>query len=133
MSHRPLLFLIATDQQYCCFSYFCRTLTPMRYILFIAVLIGNLFSAQIVNKTDSNRVKSPDSLVIDSGVKDSLKIFRPTIQDYISFTQFSERKVIDTVLSNEKTFAFTQWNNRDNFGRIQFANIGSGFNPLVFE
>src|SRR5690606_9462736 len=82
---------------------------------------------------DSNRVKSPDSLVIDSGVKDSLKIFRPTIQDYKSFNQFSESAIIDTVLSPEKTYVFTQWNNRDNFGQIQFANIGSGFNPLVYE
>lgn len=105
----------------------------MRYLFFLAVLFSNLYASQIVNKTDSNMVKQPDSLVIDSGVRDSLKIFKPTIQDYISFTQFSERKIIDTVLSNEKTFAFTQWNNRDNFGRIQFANIGSGFNPLVYE
>src|SRR5690606_16157292 len=31
------------------------------------------------------------------------------------------------------TYIFTQYNNRDNFGKIQFANIGTGFNPLVYE
>lgn len=105
----------------------------MKYIIFIAVFISAAWQAQVVNKTDSNRVKAQDSLVIDSGVKDSLKIFRPTIQDYKYFTQFSEKKIIDTVLSSEKTYVFTQWNNRDNFGRMQFGNIGSGFNPLVYE
>jgi len=32
-----------------------------------------------------------------------------------------------------KTYIFSQYNNRDNFGRVQFANIGSGFNPLSYE
>lgn len=89
--------------------------------------------AQIINKTDSNQVKSSDTLVVDSGVKDSVKIFKPTIYDYKYQTQFSEKKIFDTVLSPNKTFIFSQYNNRDNFGKIQFANVGSGFQDMVYS
>ena len=89
--------------------------------------------SQVVNKTDSNRVKPQDTLVIDSGRKDSLKIFKPTIYDYKYQTRFSGKKIFDTVFTQDKTFIFTQYNNRDNFGNIQFENIGSGFNPLVYS
>ncbi|QBO57461.1 putative porin [Chryseobacterium salivictor] len=105
----------------------------MRFILFCIFLFSYNLNAQIVNKTDSNRVKPGDTLVIDSGFKDSLKIFKPTIYDYTYRTQFSEKKIFDTVFTHDKTFIFSQYNNRDNFGKVQFANVGSGFNPLVFE
>ena len=108
----------------------------MKYIFFIMLFFGSFLRAQvIVNKTDSNRLqkKLSDTLVIDSGKKDSLKIFKPTIQDYQYQTQFSEKKVFDTVMTFDKTYIFSQYNNRDNFGRVQFANIGAGFNPLSYE
>lgn len=108
----------------------------MKYILLIILFFGSFFNAQvIVNKTDSNRLekKLSDTLVIDSGKKDSLKIFKPTIQDYQYQTQFSEKKIFDTVMTFDKTNIFSQYNNRDNFGRVQFANIGAGFNPLSYE
>lgn len=107
----------------------------MKYILFILTFFGFAAHAQVVNTTDNNKSqqKSEDTLVIDSGKKDSLKIFKPTINDYQYQTQFSERKVFDTVMTFDKTYIFSQYNNTDNFGRVQPANIGSGFNPLVFE
>lgn len=105
----------------------------MKYYIFILILFLGFAHAQVVNKTDSNRIKTQDSLVIDSGKKDSLKIFRPTIQDYKFFTQFSEKQVIDTAFTYDKTYVFSQYNNTDNFGKIQFANIGSGFNTLMYE
>ena len=105
----------------------------MRFILFCLFLFSYHLNAQIVNKTDSNRVKPGDTLVVDSGFKDSLKVFKPTIYDYTYRTQFSEKKIFDTAFTHDKTFVFTQYNNRDNFGKVQFANVGSGFNPLVFE
>ena len=105
----------------------------MRYLLFCLLFFGYGVQAQTLNKTDSNRVKPGDTLVIDSGFKDSLKIFKPTIYDYTYQTQFSEKKIFDTVFTKDKTFIFSQYNNRDNFGRIQFANIGSGFQQLVYE
>ncbi len=108
----------------------------MKYILLFILFFSSFYDAQvIVNKTDSNRLdkKLSDTLVIDSGTKDSLKIFKPTIQDYQYQTQFSEKKIFDTVMSFDKTNIFSQYNNRDNFGRIQFANIGAGFNPLSYE
>lgn len=108
----------------------------MKYSLLLIFFFGSLFKAQvIVNKTDSNRLdkKLSDTLVIDSGKKDSLKIFKPTIQDYRYQTQYSEKKIFDTVLTFDKTHIFSQYNNQDNFGRAQFANIGAGFNPLSYE
>ena len=104
----------------------------MRYFFFLLFFNLVFIDAQVINKTDSNTIKQ-DTIVVDSGINDSLKIFRPTIEDYKFFNQFSEKKVLDTTLSNDKTFIFSQWNNRDNFGKIQFANIGSGFNPLMYE
>lgn len=106
----------------------------MKYILFILFSLGFLAKAQVVNKAETKpQSKKEDTLVIDSGKKDSLKIFKPTINDYQYQTQFSEKKVFDTVMTFDKTYIFSQQNNKDNFGRVQPANIGSGFNPLVFE
>lgn len=108
----------------------------MKYPFLIIFFLASFFKAQvIVNKTDSNMLekKMKDTLIIDSGTKDSLKIFKPTINDYQYHTQFSEKKVFDTAMTFNKTYIFSQYNNRDNFGRVQFANIGSGFNPLSYE
>ena len=109
----------------------------MKYILFIITFFGFIANAQVVNKTDSNRLEkkleAKDTLVIDSGKKDSLKIFKPTINDYLYQTQFSQKKVFDTVMTFDKTYLFSQYNNRDNFGRVQVANIGAGFNPISYE
>ncbi|WP_313000621.1 putative porin [Chryseobacterium gleum] len=106
----------------------------MKYILFILFSLSFVARAQVVNEANVKpQPKKEDTLVIDSGKKDSLKIFKPTINDYQYQTQFSEKKVFDTVMTFDKTYIFSQQNNKDNFGRIQPANIGSGFNPLVFE
>lgn len=108
----------------------------MKYLFLIIFFLASFTKAQvIVNKTDSNMLdkKLKDTLVIDSGTKDSLKIFKPTINDYQYQTQFSEKKIFDTAMTFNKTYIFSQYNNRDNFGRVQFANIGSGFNPLSYE
>lgn len=107
----------------------------MKYILFILSFFSFAAQAQIVDKAEVKNppVKKEDTLVIDSGKKDSLKIFKPTIEDYQFQTQFSEKKVFDTVMTFDKTHIFSQYNNSDNFGRVQPANIGAGFNPLIFE
>ncbi|REC48999.1 putative porin [Chryseobacterium pennipullorum] len=107
----------------------------MKYILFIITFFSCAAKAQVVDtiKTQKLQQKQEDTLVIDSGKKDSLKIFKPTINDYQFQTQFAEKKVFDTVMTFDKTYIFSQYNNNDNFGRIQPANIGAGFNPLVFE
>ncbi|WP_294303714.1 putative porin [uncultured Chryseobacterium sp.] len=105
----------------------------MKYILSIIFFFSLTIEAQVVNKTDSNKLPKEDTLVIDSGKKDSLKIFKPTINDYLYQKQFSEKKVFDTVMTFDKTYIFSQYNNRDNFGKAQVANIGAGFNPLTYE
>lgn len=105
----------------------------MKYLVFLLLMIPVLTFAQRGKKIDSSITQNKDTLVIDSGKKDSLKIFKPTIQDYQYQTQFSEKKVFDTIMTFDKTYIFSQYNNRDNFGRVQFANIGAGFNPLSYE
>lgn len=105
----------------------------MKYLVFLLLMIPVLTFAQRGKKIDSSRTQNKDTLVIDSGKKDSLKIFKPTIQDYQYQTQFSEKKVFDTIMTFDKTYIFSQYNNKDNFGRVQFANIGAGFNPLSYE
>jgi len=103
----------------------------MRYIFLLLFACFGL-KAQVINKTDSNQVKMEDTLVVDNGKKDSLKIFKPTISDYRFRTQYGEQKVFDTTFTVQKSYIYTQYNNRDNFGKVQFANIGSGFQNLVY-
>lgn len=109
--------------------YFKRT--SMKYIFLIIIFSAQIFSAQILNKRSIGN--SQDSLIVDKGKKDSLKIFKPTINDYLIQNQFSDKKVFDTVFTVDKSYMFTQFNNKDNFGKIQFSNIGSGYQDLVFN
>ena len=100
------------------------------------IFFTTLVSAQEVDKRNQLKVpnkENEDTLIIDSGKKDSLKIFKPTINDYLYQTQYSVKKPFDTVLTYQKGYEFTQYNNKDNFGKIQFSNIGAGFNPLSYE
>lgn len=106
---------------------------PVKSLILFFVFCCVFLNAQVVNKTDSNKVEDQDTLVIDSGKNDSLEIFKPQVTDYTFKTQFTEKKLFNIDLTPDKTFIFSQFNNRDNFGKIQFANIGSGFQDLVYE
>lgn len=104
----------------------------MKYILLTFFFGIQLCSAQTVADTINTR-KNADTLVVVSGKKDSLEIFKPTISDYLYQTQFSQKKQFDTSFSISRSYELTQFNNRDNFGKVQFANIASGFQSLIFE
>lgn len=103
----------------------------MRYYVLIVFFLFCAANAQV--KKDSTQSKDQDTLVIDSGVKDSMEIYKPTINDYQYQKQYSEKKVFDTSFAISRSYQFSQYNNQDNFGKIPFANIGSGFQNLVFE
>jgi hypothetical protein len=109
----------------------------MKFLLIVFLLIfSNVFSQKNLiplTKGVPQRQSQQDSLIVDKGKKDSLKIFKPTINDYLIQNQFSDKKVFDTVFTVDKSYMFTQFNNRDNFGKIQFSNIGSGYQDLVFN
>ncbi|MGC4129990.1 MAG: hypothetical protein QM564_10675 [Bergeyella sp.] len=105
----------------------------MRYILFVLLLWSVTAGAQQRKLKRESQKEENDTLVIDTGEKDSAKIFKPTIEDYRFFTQYSEKKIFDTAFTIDKSYIFTQYNNRDNFGKIQFSNAGSGFQPLMYE
>lgn len=104
----------------------------MKY-LFLFLAASFCVHAQVINKTDFNKPKDRDTLVVDNGKKDSLKIFKPTIADYRYRTQYGDEQAFDTTFAVQRSYIFSQYNNRDNFGKIQFANIGSGFQDLVFR
>ena len=106
----------------------------MKYIFLVIFFCATALQAQIIKRPQlQNKNAERDTLVIDKGGKDSVKIFKPTIKDYLIQTQFSDKKFFDTVFTVDKSYQFSQFNNRDNFGKIQFANIGSGFQDLVFS
>ncbi|NAW52036.1 hypothetical protein GNY06_11875 [Elizabethkingia argentiflava] len=104
----------------------------MRYIFLWLIWLSGTISAQVINKTDNNRITG-DSVIIDNGRKDSIKIFKPSIQDYKFRTEGGADKIFDIALTPDKTFIFSQFNNKDNFGKVQFPNSGQPFNPLMFE
>lgn len=105
----------------------------MRSLFLIFLLVSNLIFSQIVKPNNKVTEVDQDTLVVNSGKNDSLKIFNPTISDYRFQTQFSEKKVFDTLLTHDKSYSFSQYTNHDNFGAIQYANIGSGYNSLTYN
>lgn len=105
----------------------------MRLLFCILIFFSIPAYAQIKPSAKVNTVTVEDTLVVNSGKKDSLKIFVPTIKDYQYYTQYSGKKIFDTLLTADKSYSFTQYTNTDNFGKLQFANIGSGYNPLAYE
>lgn len=106
----------------------------MKYIFLVIFFCATVLEAQVIKRPQlQNKNAERDTLVIDKGGKDSVKIFKPTINDYLIQTQFSDKKPFDTVFTVDKSYQFSQFNNSDNFGKIQFANIGSGFQDLVFS
>lgn len=100
----------------------------MRYIFFILMMVA-------WGKAQTTRLmgNQSDTIVIDNGRQDSAKIFKPTITDYKYRTQWGAAKVFDTTFAVNHSYQYTQYNNRDNFGKIQFANIGAGFQDLVYS
>lgn len=112
--------------------YFCTQISSMKYLSILLVAFGIFLNAQQVNKTDSNKISS-DTLKVDSGEKDSLEIYKPTINDYLVKKRFSEKKIFDTTFAIEKSYIVTQYNKKDNFGKIQYANVGSGFQNLMYD
>ena len=104
----------------------------MRSLLFIFFLVFVQLSAQD-KPTEKKRtpITQDDSLVINSGKNDSLQVFNPTINDYLFRTEFSKPQIFDTVFSYNKTYQFSQYTNQDSFGKLQMANVGSGYNSLV--
>ncbi|SDE34409.1 putative porin [Riemerella columbipharyngis] len=103
----------------------------MRYFFLILVLFSAWVSGQIL--APAKKDVGIDDVVVNKGIKDSLEIFIPTIKDYQYFAQYGERKSFDTVFTVDKSYRFTRYNNQDDFGKIPFANIGSGFQNLVYR
>lgn len=105
-------------------------LLRMRYLLL--VLLGIPFSIYAQITPDAGLQKG-DSIVVDNGKKDSIKIFKPTIDDYRFRTENEAYRNIDTTFTIAHSYIYTQYNNKNNFGKIQFANIGAGFQDLIFR
>ena len=104
----------------------------MKYLLLLSFIFSIFINGQQVNKTDSN-TPSSDTIKVDSGEKDSMEIYKPTINDYQVKTRFSEKKIYDTAFTIQRSYTVTQYNKKDYFGKIPSANIGSGFQNMVYE
>ena len=106
----------------------------MKYVIFIFLFAFSTVYSQSLRK-NSNSVSAnsdSDTIVIDNGKKDSIKIYKPTINDYRFRVEKGEYQVIDTTFTAQHSYVYTQYNNKDNFGKIQFSNIGSGFQDLMY-
>jgi len=98
----------------------------MKYLFSFSVAVH----AQEVNKTDFNkRPKDKDTLVIDFG-KRFTKICKPTINHYVNQKQFSEKIFFDTVLTFNKTYIFSQYNNNHNKANCKYWRRAY---PLTYE
>lgn len=118
------------------FQYFLEMrLAIILYLLFSGISFGQKRPLREKPPEDSLffEKKTQDSLIVDGGKKDSITIFKPTINDYQIQNEYAHKSILDTVLTYDKTYIFTQYNNKDNFGKLRFANIGSGFNSLMYE
>jgi len=104
----------------------------MKYLFLLSFVLSVFINGQQVNKTDSNKISS-DTLKVDSGEKDSMEIYKPTINDYQVKTRFSEKKIYDTTFTIDRSYIVTQYNKKDNFGKIPSSNVGSGFQNLIYE
>lgn len=106
----------------------------MKFLLFLFVILSTVgFSQEKSKDLSVGEIISADSIVIDAGKKDSLKVFKPTIYDYRFSKEYGQKSILDTVMTYDKTYIFTRYNNEDNLGKIKFDNIGAGFNPILFE
>ena len=66
----------------------------MKYIFLVIFFCATVLEAQVIKRPQlQNKNAERDTLVIDKGGKDSVKIFKPTINDYLIYHQFSEKKV----------------------------------------
>jgi hypothetical protein len=65
----------------------------MKYLLILAFVFNIFVNGQQVNKTDSNQLPS-DTLKVDSGEKDSLEIYKPTINEENLRYHFCNRKIV---------------------------------------
>lgn len=113
------------------FYTFVPQTTPMRYLIFCFLILSLNLQGQLTDKALTPQ--KDDTLIVNNGDKDSMQIFQPTIYDYQFKTQHSPYQIFDTVFTAEKTFVYSQFNNKDNFGKILFPNIGQPFNPLVYQ
>jgi hypothetical protein len=72
----------------------------------MVVLVSGTISAQVVNKTDNNRI-AEDSVIVDNGKKDSMKIFKPVISDYKFKTQRGKQRYLIRFFHMKNIYLFT--------------------------
>ena len=104
----------------------------MKYIFTYFLLFISLWSFGQKREVSLIPTNSSDTIVVDNGKKDSVTIYKPIINDYLYRKEKGSYKVIDTTFTVQHSYVYTQYNNKDNFGKVQFANIGAGFQDLMY-
>ncbi|QAR29977.1 hypothetical protein EQP59_00665 [Ornithobacterium rhinotracheale] len=81
-----------------------------------------------------NGFSVPDSMGMEQKDRpsDSLKVFNPTIKDYVFWQINSPKQVMDTALSIQSYYKQNIYN-RDLFGYQVGSNLGLPLNPLVYD
>ncbi len=105
----------------------------MRILSFLFLFLAICYLPGQVLLGDSTR--SQLKFARPDGKNDSLnlKIFQPTGKDYLFWRADHPKKPFDTALSLRNQYRYTQFNNRDNFGKQAFNNVGQPFNTLFFK
>lgn len=100
----------------------------MRYFFFLCIFAAVATKAQIA--LGRAGVPAGDSVIIDRGKKDSAKIFRPVITDFLVRKEYSEYAPVDTTFAREKLYRLGNYTHTDPFYQSPFANAGGGFQSL---
>lgn len=81
-----------------------------------------------------NGFSVPDSMGMEQKDRpsDSLKVFIPTIKDYVFWQINAPKQVMDTALSIQSYYKQNIYN-RDLFGYQVGSNLGLALNPLVYD
>ncbi len=101
----------------------------MRYFFFIAILFAFLFPTLGLSQITPENPN--DSLIIDTGKKDSISVYNPSIKNYQQTLDFTHWKVLDTTFSVQNTLRLPYPNHKKNFDKLLFSNIGSGFQKIT--
>ncbi len=109
----------------------------MRIFLFWTFFSINFFIyAQLIPGQEGNDFnKNPNGPKLQMGNNDSLdlKIYQPTIKDYTYWKNQETKLPFDTTLTLHNQYRYTQFNNKDNFHKTPFNNIGQPFNTIIMD
>ncbi len=99
------------------------------FFVIVVLFVYHSHSQQVLGKKNMLKKQIGDSSRVKGNSKQVLLSSTATIQDYDILDNLGNTRFVDTTLSIKKDYKFN-YLRRDNFGLIQFANIGQSYNRL---